>query len=161
MVYICNLIGPNIPSAIPQNSSIVTKSFSNRSYFVEARAYIWYRFSETSNQDGCTISIGGKEMIENMKVIGTKWKARVQHGNGRLSDLNESRPEWLDVSRYPFTSRYVNIEGNEIHYIDEGTGPTILFLHSNVIWSFIYRNVIKTLRNSFRCVELRKRLWET
>lgn len=41
------------------------------------------------------------------------------------------RPEWLADATFPFESRYVEIEGNRIHYLDEGTGPTILFVHSN------------------------------
>ena len=39
-----------------------------------------------------------------------------------------------------------------MHYIDEGTGPTLLFLHPDPAWSFIYRNIVKGLRDSFRCI---------
>jgi haloalkane dehalogenase len=41
-----------------------------------------------------------------------------------------------------------------VHYVDEGTGPTLLFLHSGPAWSFIYRNFIVGLRDRFRCVAL-------
>jgi len=63
-------------------------------------------------------------------------------------------PPWLDERLYPFESRYVEIDGNRVHYVDEGTGPTILFLHSGPAWSFIYRNFIVGLRDRFRCVAL-------
>jgi len=64
------------------------------------------------------------------------------------------RPPWLDERLYPFESRYVEIDGNRVHYVDEGTGPILLFLHSGPAWSFIYRNFIVGLRDRFRCVAL-------
>ncbi len=64
------------------------------------------------------------------------------------------RPPWLDERLYPFESRYVEIDGNRVHYVDEGTGPILLFLHSGPAWSFIYRNFIVGLRDCFRCVAL-------
>jgi len=39
-----------------------------------------------------------------------------------------------------------------VHYVDEGTGPPILFCHGNPTWSFLYRKIITRLRGSFRCV---------
>jgi pimeloyl-ACP methyl ester carboxylesterase len=44
--------------------------------------------------------------------------------------------------------------GARIHYIDEGQGPTLLFLHGNPAWSFQWRDLIVGLRGSFRCVAL-------
>jgi haloalkane dehalogenase len=72
-----------------------------------------------------------------------------------LSSLSaEPRPAWLDERLYPFESRYVEIDGNRVHYVDEGTGPTLLLLHPAPAWSFIYRNFIVGLRDRFRCVAL-------
>ena len=39
-----------------------------------------------------------------------------------------------------------------MHYIDEGEGPVVLMLHGNPTWSFLYRNVIRELRGSFRLI---------
>lgn len=64
------------------------------------------------------------------------------------------RPSWVPEHLYPFESRYLEIEGSRIHYIDEGTGPSLLFLHGNPTWSFLYRNVVLALRDSFRCIAL-------
>lgn len=64
------------------------------------------------------------------------------------------RPDWLDEQLYPFQSRFVEIEGHRIHYIDEGTGPTVFFVHPGVGWSLMYSNVIQELRGRFRCVAL-------
>jgi haloalkane dehalogenase len=62
------------------------------------------------------------------------------------------RPQWLDEQLYPFQSRFVEIDSSRIHYIDEGAGPVLLFLHPGVGWSFIYRDIIKELRSRFRCI---------
>ncbi|WP_433520244.1 alpha/beta fold hydrolase [Nocardia pseudovaccinii] len=62
------------------------------------------------------------------------------------------RPAWVDDELFPFQSRFVTIDGHTIHYVDEGSGPTLLFLHGNPTWSFVYRDVIRTLRDEFRCI---------
>ena len=62
------------------------------------------------------------------------------------------RPEWVDDELFPFESRFVDIDGHRIHYVDEGSGPTLLFLHGNPTWSFDYSKVIEALRAEFRCV---------
>jgi pimeloyl-ACP methyl ester carboxylesterase len=36
--------------------------------------------------------------------------------------------------------------------VDEGSGPTLLFLHGSPTWSFVYRDVIRSLRDEFRCI---------
>jgi haloalkane dehalogenase len=64
------------------------------------------------------------------------------------------RPQWLDEQLYPFQSRFVEVEGNRIHYIDEGSGPTLFFVHPGVGWSFMYSDIIQDLRSRFRCVAL-------
>src|SRR6266571_498398 len=75
------------------------------------------------------------------------------HQNATMREATQ-RPQWLDEQLYPFQSRFVEIDGNRIHYIDEGSGPLLLFLHPGLGWSFTYRNVIKELRSRFRCVAL-------
>jgi haloalkane dehalogenase len=62
------------------------------------------------------------------------------------------RPPWVDQTEYPFADHVVEIDGNQIHYIDAGEGPTMLFVHGNPVWSFEYRQVVKKLEFSFRCV---------
>ncbi|MGH3726293.1 MAG: alpha/beta fold hydrolase [Mycobacterium sp.] len=62
------------------------------------------------------------------------------------------RPAWVSDELFPFESRFVDIDGHRIHYVDEGSGPTLLFLHGNPTWSFDYREIISSLRNEFRCI---------
>jgi len=63
-------------------------------------------------------------------------------------------PDWVPRGLFPFVSRFVNIQGHSIHYIDEGTGPALLLLHGNPTWSFLYREIIKDLRHQFRCIAM-------
>lgn len=62
------------------------------------------------------------------------------------------RPEWFDETLYPFESRWLELDGHTVHYIDEGAGPTLLMLHGNPTWSFLYRRMVTSLRDGFRCV---------
>jgi haloalkane dehalogenase len=63
-------------------------------------------------------------------------------------------PQWLDSELYPFRSHFVKIDGNRIHYIDEGRGPILFFLHPSIGWSFIYADIMKELCTQFRCIAL-------
>ena len=42
--------------------------------------------------------------------------------------------------------------GHRLHYLDEGAGEPLLFVHGNPTWSFYWRNLILGLRDSYRCV---------
>ena len=53
---------------------------------------------------------------------------------------------------YPFESRWLDSSAGRVHYLDEGAGRPILMCHGNPTWSFLYRNVIRALRDRFRCV---------
>ena len=59
-----------------------------------------------------------------------------------------------DPRLFPFESRWIDGPAGKIHYIDEGEGPPILFLHGNPTWSFLYRGIIIRLRKNFRCIAL-------
>ncbi len=62
--------------------------------------------------------------------------------------------DWLDKKEYPFTSKYFEINKQKLHYIDEGKGYVILFVHGTPSWSFDYRNIMLNLRNKYRCVAI-------
>jgi haloalkane dehalogenase len=78
----------------------------------------------------------------------------------RLGILNTSSelhsmitaPNWLDRSEFPFTSRTFYHPDGPIHYVDEGTGPVILFVHGTPDWSFGFRHLIKAFSPTHRCI---------
>ena len=55
---------------------------------------------------------------------------------------------------FPFESKYVDVHGSRLHYIDEGAGDPILFLHGNPTSSYLWRNIIPHLTPSARCLAL-------
>lgn len=48
---------------------------------------------------------------------------------------------------YPFESRWAQIGGYTLHYLDEGPpgAPVVLLLHGNPTWSFLYREFVPPL----------------
>lgn len=61
-------------------------------------------------------------------------------------------PDWLDRDVYPFTAHAFDVDGGRMHYVDEGAGPPLLFVHGTPTWSFLYRHLIRELRADHRCV---------
>lgn len=53
---------------------------------------------------------------------------------------------------YDFPSHFVEIDGFRMHYLDEGSGDTVVMLHGNPNWSYYYRNLVKALRDRYRCL---------
>jgi len=51
---------------------------------------------------------------------------------------------------YDFTPHYADIDGKRMHYVDEGPadGSTILLLHGEPSWSYLYRHMIPPLRDA-------------
>jgi pimeloyl-ACP methyl ester carboxylesterase len=63
-----------------------------------------------------------------------------------------SNTNWINKNLFPFTSRFVSIDGHNLHYIDEGQGPVILFSHGTPEWSFGWRDLIRGLSGQYRCI---------
>jgi haloalkane dehalogenase len=65
-----------------------------------------------------------------------------------------TRPAWVNDELFPFQSRFLEVGGATVHYIDEGDGPVFLALHGNPTWSFLYRHIVAGLKDQFRCIAL-------
>jgi len=64
-------------------------------------------------------------------------------------------PHEADISSdYPFEPRYVEVFGSRMHYVEEGTGDPIVFIHGNPTWSYLWRNVLPYLVPYGRCIAL-------
>jgi haloalkane dehalogenase len=61
-------------------------------------------------------------------------------------------PPWLDRQEYPFESHYFNTPAGAMHYVDEGMGEPIVFVHGNPAWSFEFRHLIKEFSTTNRCI---------
>ena len=68
--------------------------------------------------------------------------------------INSNAQEWLDTAEYPFEHHFLQTKNGKLHYIDEGKGEVLLFIHGTPTWSFLYRNYIKAFSNQYRCIAL-------
>jgi haloalkane dehalogenase len=64
------------------------------------------------------------------------------------------KPSWLSSGLYPFEPRFFDTAAGPVHYVDEGEGKPLVFIHGNPSWSFEFRAIIKALRNEYRCVAI-------
>ena len=58
---------------------------------------------------------------------------------------------------YPFQSHYLDVHGQQMHYLDEGprsdaAHPPVLMVHGNPTWSFYYRKLVSALSSDRRCL---------
>lgn len=62
-------------------------------------------------------------------------------------------PTWRNsIADYPFDSHFAEVDGMQMHYLDEGEGRPLLMVHGNPTWSFYYRNLVKGFANQYRCI---------
>jgi len=54
---------------------------------------------------------------------------------------------------FPYASHYVEVNGSRMHYVDTGgTGSTIVMIHGQPTWSYLWRNVIPHLEDDHRVI---------
>ena len=61
--------------------------------------------------------------------------------------------QFENLPDYDFEPHYLEVDGARMHYIDTETGSeTLLMLHGEPSWSFLYRHIIHGLQDSYRCI---------
>jgi haloalkane dehalogenase len=58
---------------------------------------------------------------------------------------------------FPFEPRYIEVNGFRVHYVDEGppdSGETILCMHGEPTWSYLYRKIIAPLSAHYRVLAM-------
>jgi len=61
-------------------------------------------------------------------------------------------PAWVDRREYPFEPRTLDVDGGRLSYVDEGEGAPIVMVHGTPTWSFLYRHLIRSLKERHRCM---------
>lgn len=56
------------------------------------------------------------------------------------------------AAAFPFEPNYIEVRGSRMHYVDEGEGEVVLFLHGNPTSSYLWRNIIPHVSASHRCI---------
>lgn len=69
-----------------------------------------------------------------------------------VAAMRAGDPPWLDRTTYPFHDRFLELPAGRLHYVDEGRGEAILFVHGTPTWSYEYRHLIRALAPAYRCV---------
>ncbi len=66
-----------------------------------------------------------------------------------------ARPESQPISAaFPYESRYVEVLGSKMHYVEVGQGDPIVFIHGNPASSYLWRNILPHLQDQGRCIAL-------
>lgn len=53
---------------------------------------------------------------------------------------------------FPFKRNYLNRNGQQYHYLNEGSGEPVVMVHGNPSWSFYYRNLVRALSKNYQCI---------
>ena len=64
--------------------------------------------------------------------------------------------EGIEFPDLPYASRWIEVNGAKLHYMEAGDPAckSILFLHGNPTWSYLWRNVMPHLESSGRLIAL-------
>ena len=57
-------------------------------------------------------------------------------------------------AEFPYSSKFIEVKGSRMHYVEEGSGEPILLVHGNPTSAYLWRNVIPHLAGSGRCIAL-------
>jgi len=61
---------------------------------------------------------------------------------------------FYNLPDFSFMPHYIEVNGLRIHYVDEGKGETILCLHGEPSWSFLYRKMITAMSKKHRVIAM-------
>lgn len=56
------------------------------------------------------------------------------------------------TTKFPFKRNFINRNGHQYHYVNEGLGSPVVMVHGNPSWSFYYRNLVSQLSQNHQCI---------
>ena len=71
---------------------------------------------------------------------------------GAVSASAQETAPAANSAPFPFEKSFVEVNGAQMAYVDEGDGPVVLFLHGNPTSSYIWRNVIPHVAADHRAI---------
>jgi haloalkane dehalogenase len=71
-----------------------------------------------------------------------------------MSIIRTPEERFANLPGFPYEPHYVDVSGMRIHYVDEGQGETILCLHGEPSWSYLYRKMIPILARGYRVLAM-------
>jgi len=56
------------------------------------------------------------------------------------------------TKHFPFKRNFINRNGHQYHFVNEGKGSPVVMVHGNPSWSFYYRNLVSQLSQNHQCI---------
>jgi len=60
--------------------------------------------------------------------------------------------EQSNSHEFSFDSKYMEVKGSKIHYLDEGQGEPMVFVHGVPASCYVWRNIMPPLQSKARCI---------
>ncbi|WP_019027469.1 alpha/beta fold hydrolase [Colwellia piezophila] len=67
-------------------------------------------------------------------------------------NMSDSMLENKLTKLFPFKRNFINRNGHQYHYVNEGQGSPVVMVHGNPSWSFYYRNLVSELSKNHQCI---------
>ena len=88
-------------------------------------------------------------LAEPTRVAGDRFEDGLQ---GSVPYLLGEPVEMTETLSRDYESKFVDVHGSKMHYVDVGEGDPILFLHGNPTSSYLWRNIIPHPSGQGRCI---------
>ena len=69
----------------------------------------------------------------------------------REAEVIDIKAETFSKS-FPFAPHYLDINGFQMHFVDEGNGEPVLLLHGDPTWGYLWRQFIPPIAKHRRCI---------
>ena len=79
---------------------------------------------------------------------------KAQNQGHRIYGGADKAPEKNINPSFEHTSRFIEIDGNKIHYYESGHGDPVIYLHGIPTWSYMWRNVVSDVNEGKRSIAL-------
>jgi len=66
--------------------------------------------------------------------------------------MSDNFSEKTLAKHFPFKRNFINRNGQQYHFVNEGKGSPVVMVHGNPSWSFYYRNLVSQLSKNHQCI---------
>ena len=71
---------------------------------------------------------------------------------GVPADAQDSGDAPTISAEFPYERQFVEVDGSQMAYVEEGAGPVVLFIHGNPTSSYLWRNIIPYVSDTNRAI---------
>lgn len=99
--------------------------------------------------------------LDTFKLVTVKGQAQTSYGPAArtfsspkpaAAGQSNAEPAACAVTPDPGESKFVEVLGSKMHYVETGSGDPILFLHGDPVWSYIWGQVLPRVSPTARCI---------